>query len=510
MIFVSASREKIRRREERAEGKEKRQVRAQKIHKDRKKTKLLKTIAGAVAIVLVVLIILFNSSLLYSSLTAIRMGDWKFKNTDFNYEYYSSYYNTYSQIYSTYGDYSSMLLDTKKPLDEQQYSEGQTWDDYFEETALNNLQQMAILYDMGKKAGFELTDEQKDVIQTTITSMKRDATDNKYTDFDKYLKSLYKKGMSEKLLTKLLNTSYYATYYSQSLIQQWKDSYTDEQKTEYYNGKRSQYDLLTYYTYYVDGSADEEAGIDAETAMANANNTAQAIAAAATEESFADLVYQNAPEDQKETYSDPDACRREDVAPSSISNTDWLNWLTDAERSYGNTKVFPSDTGYYVFMYVSTNPNEYKLENYRSIVVQVQANEETGEVTNENIEAAKATVEEIMSKYNEDPTEDNFTALTEEYNAKITADSGLHQNVNMSQLSGDVKDYIFSPDRKTGEVNYIYTDKTFYIFYMLDEGDQYNLSLAEGLMTQDDYKKLIDGASDEYAINTTFVFKFAK
>jgi hypothetical protein len=36
---------------------------------------------------------------------------------------------------------------------------------------------------MGKKAGFELTDEQKDAIQTTITSIKERQTDNKYTDF---------------------------------------------------------------------------------------------------------------------------------------------------------------------------------------------------------------------------------------------------------------------------------------------------------------------------------------
>jgi hypothetical protein len=52
--------------------------------------------------------------------------------------------------------------------------------------------------------------------------MKKDASDNKYTDFDRYLKSLYGKGMNEKLLTDLLNKSYYATYYSQILIQQWK------------------------------------------------------------------------------------------------------------------------------------------------------------------------------------------------------------------------------------------------------------------------------------------------
>jgi ABC-type phosphate transport system permease subunit len=94
MIFVSASREKIRRREERAEGLKNDRYALRKATRKEKKLSCLKTISGIAALVLIILIILFYSSLLYSSLTAIRMGNWKFKNTDFNYGITAATYNT--------------------------------------------------------------------------------------------------------------------------------------------------------------------------------------------------------------------------------------------------------------------------------------------------------------------------------------------------------------------------------------------------------------------------------
>jgi hypothetical protein len=513
MIFVSASREKIRRREEKAEGTEKRQVRTKKSYKAKKREKILKTLISIVVLVLVVLFIVFNSNLFYSGLTAIRMGDWKYTNSDFNYQYYNTFYNTYAQYYSYFGDSVSYLLDPKKPLDEQQYSDEQTYDDYFEETALNSLQQMSILYDMGKEAGFTLNDEQTATIKKAISDIKTNAAADGYSDLDKYLRAMYGKGLTEKSLTELLNISYYATFYSQQLVQQWKDSFTDEEKAAYYDSKRSEYDLITYYSYFVDGSADDEAGIDAETAMANALSIAQTIAVAKTEDTFGELVYNYCPEDKKETYKDYNATRKENVSPTSITNNNWKTWLTDPARVYGDTTTFEADNGYYVFMFTERNNNEYNLENYREIIIKVEVNSETGEITNETLAAAQAKVDEIIKAYNDDPTEENFISLSDKY-ATVSEDgtnnSGLYENVNMSMVSGAIADYVFSPDRTSGEVGYIYENETFYVFYTKDEGKQYNYTIAENLMSQERYDKAIADVSDKYAVNTTFAFLFAK
>ncbi|NMA38391.1 MAG: hypothetical protein GX942_08820, partial [Papillibacter sp.] len=80
---MSASREKVKRRELRADGSEKRQVRAQKSQKAKKREKIIKTIVRIAVIVLIVVFIVFNSNLFYSGLASIRMGNWKYTNSDF-------------------------------------------------------------------------------------------------------------------------------------------------------------------------------------------------------------------------------------------------------------------------------------------------------------------------------------------------------------------------------------------------------------------------------------------
>lgn len=510
---MSASREKVRRRELRADGSEKRQMRAQKSHKAKKREKIIKSIVRIAVVVLVVIFIVFNSNLFYSGLASIRMGSWKYANSDFNYQYYNTFYNLYSQYYSYFGDSVTYLLDPNKPLDEQQYSDSLTYDDYFEETALNSLQQMSILNDMGKKAGFVLSSDQNATIKQAMDDIKSAAAANQYNDVNKYLKAMYGRGLNEKRLLNLLETSYYATFYSQALVQEWKDSFTDEEKAAYYDGKRTEHDLITYYSYFLDGSADDAAGIDSETAMANALSTAQAIAVARTEDTFGELVYKSAPEDQKETYKDYDATRRENVAPSSITDEQWKAWLTDPARAYGDTTTFEADSGYYVFMFTEKNNNEYNLENYRAIIISVAKNADTGAITSETLSAAQASVDELLAAFNQDPTESNFIALTDKYATKSedgSSNSGLYENVNMSMLSGDIADYVFNPERKAGEVGYVYTDETFYVIYTMDEGDQYNLIIAENLMAQEKYDAAIKDVSDEYAVKTNVVFTLAK
>ena len=183
---MSASREKKKRFDERGEGVEKRQVRAKDNQKVQKRKKLITTIAAAAVVVVLLFLVVFNSTLFYTGMTALKAGDWNFTNADFNYEYFNNYYNTYSSIYQNYGDYAYLLLDPNTPLDEQNYSETQTWDSYFEETAFNQLQQMAILNDMGKAEGWKLSSEQKAEVDAAIENVKTSAISQGYSDYRAY------------------------------------------------------------------------------------------------------------------------------------------------------------------------------------------------------------------------------------------------------------------------------------------------------------------------------------
>ena len=506
---MSASREKKLRFEQRAEGTEKRQIRAKDNQKVAKRKKLIATAAVIVVVAVLVLLVVFNSTLFYTGVPALKAGNQGYTAADFNYEYFSSYYNTYSSIASTYGEYASYLLDTTQPLDKQYFSETQTWADYFEETALNQLQQMTILNDMAKAEGWTLSAEQAAQIESNIDQIKMDAVSQGYSDYKTYLQALYGKGMTESRLRELLRKSFNATYYSQELVERWQNAATDQEKAEYYEGVKSNYNLITYMAYYVSGAANDEEGIDSETAMLAAKNTADEIAATADEATFADAVYRLAPEESRSAYADPESCLTRNASPSSL-NSYYSSWLTDTQRVYGETTVVSDGNGYYVVMFLDSNDNDYKLVSYRGIVIQTET-DENGSVNDSAISAAQATVDEILAAYNEDPTEDNFAALANQYNGTAT-NGGLQENVIMGTLANyELEQFLFDESaRQPGDIYTFYKNGSYYIAYFVGYGAQYNLQIAQNLMAQEQYTGLIEAKQAEYPIKKLFAFRFTK
>lgn len=509
---MSASREKKKRFEERADGTDKRQVREQNTAKNQKRKKLITRIVAIVVVLALLVCIVINSNLFYTGMTAVRAGDWKYTTADFNYEYFNVYYNTYTNIYNYYGDYAYLLLDPSKSLEDQNYSEEQTWDEYFEEYAFNQLQQMAILNDAGKAEGWELDADQLAEIEANIDSIKTEAISQGYSDYRAYLRALYKKGITEDRLRTLLRQSYYATYYSADLSARWRDSYTAEAKADYYAGVANTYDLFTYMLYFVDGSVGEDSELDADTALNQARDIAQEIASSGDQATFADAVYEYAPEDSKSTYADPNACLQRYVSVSSISNTDWTKWLTDSNRISGDTNVFEGTNGFYVMLYVDRCANDFEMANFRGIAINVEKDAETEQITDATRSAAQATVDMILETFREDPTEENFASLADRYDTSgQNLDGGLYQNAILGQLaSTELEDFIFSGEHEPGEVESFYSDGVFYIVYLKESGELYRDYIAENLMAEEQYASLIEAKKAEYPISTEFAFRFAK
>lgn len=509
---MSASREKKKRFEERSDGTEKRQVRAKADAGAKKRKKIITTAAVVVVVALVLVGVIFNSNLFYTGVPALKVGNTGYTAADFNYEYYNTYYNTYSSMADMYGSYASMFLDPSTPLDEQNYSDTMTWADYFEDQAFTQLQQMTILNDMADKEGWTLSSEQLREIDANIEGLKTAAAGNNYPDYRAYIRALYGKGITEKRLRTLLEKSYRATYYSQYLSEKWMDSYSEEQLSEYYDSVRSEYDLLSYMTYFVDGSVPEGSELDADAAMAQASDTANEIASARDQAAFAAAVYNFAPEESRETYADEDACLRRLVSPASITNSEWSSWLTDAARAAGDTTVVPSSTGYQVLLFLERNGNEYKLANFRGITINVATDEETGEITDETRQAAQATVDEILAAFNADPTEENFASLADLYDTSGEAGAGgLYQNVVMGQMASEaVEAYVFGEDTVPGTVETFYEDGRYYVTYPLESGEQYNLFIAKNRMAEEQYNSVIEAAKADYPVDTKFAFRFTK
>lgn len=511
---MSASQEKKRRREERADGVETKQTKRVDSAKKKKRNSIIKSVVATVVVVLLIVAIIFNSTLFTANMTALAVGEHEYTAVEYNYYYQAAYITTYSNLYSQFGEYASYVLDPSRPFEDQPYSETQTWDEYFEELAIESVTQCAILFDAAMAEGHTLTDEEKSSVDSAVASAKNSAAETGFSTFKQYLTAYYGKGMTEEAFENIVYEQTVAASYSQALIERLSAEYTEEQLLAKYDSVRNEHDLISYCYYFVDGAADEANGIDADTAMNKAYSIAKEIAAAKTEEVFAELVEQNCSEDEKAAFADHSAVLRNNIAPSAISDS-YSDWLTDPARRYGDTTYGESTGGYYVLLFVGRNDNSFNYQNFRHILVQAQT-DETGVITGDAALAAQVEANNLLEQWKEDPTEDNFAKLANENSDDSGSNTtgGIYEDVIYGRMVPEIEEWLFDESRKPGDTEVVYVSSSNYsgahVLYYVGEGEQYNVSIAENLQTQEDYDNWMAEREVNYEIKKKFAFRFAK
>ncbi len=515
---MSASQEKKRRREQRAEGVDKKQIQKNRSLKEKKRAKLIKTaVISCVAFVLVLLVV-FNSSLFYTGITAVHIGDFKYTTAEFNYFYQSAYINTYNQYYASLGEYASYLLDPSKPLDKQDYNDEMTFDEYFTQQAFDRMKKVAMLNNAATAENYALSEDGQAQIDSTISNAKAVAGQSGM-DFKMFLVQNYSKGMTEKIFAKLVQMEVIAADYTQTMLDNM--SFSEEELDARYAQSAADYNLITYYRYFVDGTAKPEEGLDDAAAKAAAYKTANEIAVGHTEDIFAELVYQYAPEDQKETYADPNATRQLNASPSSLSDS-YKEWLTSPDRTYGETTVVESDTGYYVLLFIESNDNSYTLQNFRHILIQVQASQEAvseteaAEPTQADILAAQNKAKELLKEWEADPTEDNFAALANENSEDPGSNTtgGLYEDKKLGELVPEIEEWLFDEAREIGDTEIIYVKSDnytgYHVMYYQGSGERCDRAIAKGLLQSERFDSWVSERDPDYKLSKTIAFWFAK
>ena len=480
-------------------GPERRQARAQKALQEKKKFRRNTTIIAVVFVVLLAVSVLINSNFLKKDVPAVKIGKWNFSATDVNFYYYSEYYNLSSQ----YGDYLSYFLDTNKPLDQQQYSDTQTWADYLQETALNKMQEICILNDTAKKAGYKLSDDAKKSIADVIESYKSSYKQQDFASVTALLEAKYGKGTTESSLKKNLELQYLAYYYAKDYSDALK--FTDDELSAYYAKNKDTKDVFTYREYKVSGAADETNGIDSTKAMANAKAIAEKIAAAKTEAEYNSLVYANAPEAEKATYENGAGTIKKYQSSSSFT-AGTSEWLLDSSRAKGNTTVIESSDGYTVLYFIERNNNSYNVKNVRHILFKVEDKTNADQYA-EALKKAQAVYDQWKSG---SATEDSFAELAKTNSADSNASEGGFYAVNKGQMVAEFEDWCFAANRKVGDSGIVKTDYGYHIMYYAGEGEPYWKSLATSGLKDETYAKMISDQKGSYAINKTFAIKFTK
>ena len=189
---MSASTEKKVRQAAREAGTDKKTIAAQEEAKKQAVSKRRWTWAGIGIIALIVLIFILNSTVLYTKTTAVTIDDRNFSPAEVTY----AYANQYQSFVNNYGSYASLFgLDTQNGLSglgSQQSSMGEgTWKDYFLDQAINSLKQNIALGKYASENGIALTDEEKQAVEDSFSSLEETAKSYGYGSADKFIAANY-------------------------------------------------------------------------------------------------------------------------------------------------------------------------------------------------------------------------------------------------------------------------------------------------------------------------------
>ena len=100
------------------------------------------TVVAAIVVLFAAAVILINSGLIQRFVTAVKIGDEKISVAEYSF-YYQNTVNSLVSSYQQMGyDVSQMGLDLTKPFNQQEYTDGSTWDSQFKTQTNATLQKV--------------------------------------------------------------------------------------------------------------------------------------------------------------------------------------------------------------------------------------------------------------------------------------------------------------------------------------------------------------------------------
>lgn len=461
-----------------------------------KKTARIAIITVAAVAVLFLGSLFVNSDYFRQNFAAVKIDNVKYSITDFNY-YYENVYMQYYQAVSGTGDLgSAMLPDRETSLKNQIYDQetGETWAEFFEQMAFEQMKADNKIYLEIQDAGYQLPADEVSKLDTDIENMKTMGYASGYTKFDDYLKAAYGKSMDEatyrKNAVRTTLISSYTNYKRESFV------YTPDQIEAYYNENKDIFDTFTYRYFLVNGPEVNEADY-ADTAaydtakaasVEEAGVKAGEIAAKITDEqSFIDAAREYDPE----TYKEDSASER--VYKGELLGSIYGDWLRDESRQSGDVTTVKMTNGYYVVFFKSRDNNHYPTVNIQQILVKPEAVDKTqypeeadSAAYNTAVETAKKAAEDTANKIYQEwldggATQDKLTELITSHSTEISAaDSKLNENVYKGQMPVDVNSWIYDTARKPGDHTVIYGEPNgYYILSFIGPGKQYSDTLSD-------------------------------
>lgn len=438
----------------------------QKRKEEKEKEKKEERISTAVGIVFLVALVCLVASFpirtyLATHETYVVINGEEVNKVEFDYVYNTSKNNYITQ----YGSYLSYFgLDTSKDLSTQMYSDTLTWQDYFEQNAVESLKQNKALMAEAKAAGFtyDTTDEYNTFKETIKTSAAAAGVSDK-----EYVRSIYGSYATMGRIEEYVKNDMVMNAYYQKL--QEDNAPSDDEIQSYYEENKATYDSVDYRLTTIEADLPTEPTELADPVEETAADTTGTTDGTAATDSTQDTAYQpsdaeiaKAMEDAKVLADDAeqtvakDGEAHENEKKSSV-NYMISDWLFDDARKAGDTTVITNDNShcYYAVAFEKRYLDETPSADVRVII---PTEDKTGE--------------EILEEWkNGAATEDSFAELCKKYTQDTSAveNGGLFEQVTKTGMTEELSNWIFDNSRQAGDTVAITVSDTAYVLYYIGQ-----------------------------------------
>ena len=453
----------------------------QKRKEEKEKEKKEERISTAVGIVFLVALVCLVASFpirtyLATHETYVVINGEEVNKVEFDYVYNTSKNNYITQ----YGSYLSYFgLDTSKDLSTQMYSDTLTWQDYFEQNAVESLKQNKALMAEAKAAGFtyDTTDEYNTFKETIKTSAAAAGVSDK-----EYVRSIYGSYATMGRIEEYVKNDMVMNAYYQKL--QEDNAPSDDEIQSYYEENKATYDSVDYRLTTIEADLPTEPTELADPVEETAADTTGTTDGTAATDSTQDTAYQ--PSDAEIAKAMEDAKVLADDAEQTVakdgeahenekkSSENYLisDWLFDDARKAGDTTVITNDNShcYYVVAFEKRYLDETPSADVRVII---PTEDKTGE--------------EILEEWkNGAATEDSFAELCKKYTQDTSAveNGGLFEQVTKTGMTEELSNWIFDSSRQAGDtVAITVSDTTYVLYYIGQDQPEWKINIKNTLVS---------------------------
>ncbi len=415
--------------------------------------------------------------------TYIKVAGEKVTRVEFDYNY-NLVKNNYIAMN---GYYMSMFgIDLSGDLSKQMYSETLTWQDYFEQLAVNNIINNKALRAQAEAAGFTYdTAEEYDEFREALKKAASDAGMSEKA----YIQQLYGPYATASRLEKTIQADIVTGAYYEAVSEEKTPS--NEDILTYYEENRDTYDSVDYYLVTVNAElpteptdladpvedtdqAEDEAG-EGEGETESAYEPSEAEIEFAMQE-----AYKKAEEALKTIVEDGEL--KENVKRSGAASL-IRDWLFDSGRKDGDTTIVENETShsYYAVRFIKRYRDDTPSVDARVILLQDQD--------------GQAVLNEWKSGA---ATEESFAELADKYNdaSVFTAEGGLVEGMLPGAAEDALTAWLYDSARKSGDTEVITPEddgQTYVVYYVGPNDPSWILNIRSMLLSQRmaDYTKEI-------------------